>query len=751
MSLFESETGTGKEQRIEGHLLRLYFENRENGFAAGSFQLSNSKKRINVRGPICGLKEGQNALLLGSFEEHPRFGRQFLVKDYELRRVKGKAAVRTYLASGLIKGIGPQLAARIVEHFGEEALEIIEEEPERLEEVPGIGKKKAHELRMRLDEQKGLREVLLFLHGHELPANLAARILECYGKDAPRLLQENPYRLTEDMVGVGFKRADEVAGKLGIESDSPERQMAGLLYSLSQSVKRKGHCCLPRSKLLASAAEILQLDPESLGASLSELHSRRRIIIEKLPGLPILTEEEEERVYPLVLHVAELGFSAAIENMLARSSPLAKGQDGMALRSWEASRRFTLEDGQRRAIELALESPICVLTGGPGVGKTSIIRAICDILESRGTEVRLAAPTGRAARRMSEASGRAALTLHRLLEFQPGTNRFLRNERNPLDPGLVVVDESSMLDQVLAYNLIRAMGQKTRLLLVGDVDQLPSVGPGNVLQDLIESSRVPVARLTEIFRQAKGSSIVENAHRILTGEFPILPDVEDSSSDFYFLEHNNPDKALEVLTKLVIERIPQAFGFDPVTEIQVLSPMYRGSLGVDRINHELGKRMNPEGKEVLRASRRFRVGDKVMQIVNNYQLELFNGDGGRLEELDLEASKARVRFGTRLVDFTFDQLEQLVPAYGITVHRSQGSEYPALVLALDRAHYMLLTRRLLYTAVTRAKNLLVLVGSRWALERAIGNNEESSRYTGLSERLKAAGLGDGIHPGQWNA
>ncbi len=748
MNLYDSNGAPeeDKSRELEGCLVRVYFENAQTGFGAGQFQLEEGGDRISVRGKIAGLREGQPTRIHGHFEIHPKYGRQFQIEAVEILRPEGRGPLLAYLSSGLIRGVGPSLAERIVDHLGEGALELIEEEPERLEEIPGIGPVKAQEIQDSVQEQMGLREVLLFLHGHGLPAGMASRILKAYGKDAPRMLQANPYRLAEDLVGVGFKRADEVAGKLGIPPESEERRQAALLHTLGQAVVREGQVYLPRAELLRRAAELIGQETQVLAAALQELAATKRIVLEKPPGLPVLTDGEEPRAYPLAMHIAETGLARGLDAVCARPDLELEKDPSRLIEAWQHSQKWAMPDGQRQALQVALRKPCAVMTGGPGVGKTTIIRALCEILEGCGLSVALAAPTGRAAKRMSEATDRPASTLHRLLEFQAGTGRFTRNEHQPIDADLVVVDESSMLDVTLAYHLIKAIGPRTRILFVGDVDQLPSVGAGRVLGDLIESGRLPVARLTKIFRQAHGSLIVENAYRILQGEMPRMPDNSGELSDFYFIETRDAARGLETLRHLVGERIPKAFGLDPMRDVQVLAPMYRGPLGVDEINRQLQDLLIPGGKEIQRGNRRFRVGDKVLQVRNDYDLDLFNGDPGRIEEIDLENGRVRIAFGSRHLEMDLSQLDDVVPAYAITVHRAQGSEYPAVIVALDRGHHLLLNRRLLYTAVTRARRLLILVGSRAALETAVANDRESLRFSGLRDRLAAMAVGDGIHP-----
>ncbi|MCB9883367.1 MAG: ATP-dependent RecD-like DNA helicase [Planctomycetes bacterium] len=733
------------EQELRGSLKKIWFRG-DGGFAVGQFEISETRETLAVRGPLGDLAEGQPVRLFGTFEEHPRFGPQFQVTRIEIERPEGTEAVRAYLGSGIVKGIGPALAGRILDTFGEETLEIIESDPKRLIEVSGIGAKKAEEIHEAVHAQMSLRDVLLFLHGYGLSPGLAQRILDAYGEDAPRLLKNNPYRLADELVGVGFKRADEVAAKLGIAPDCEERRQAALLFVTSRTIAREGHTALWRSRVLADASELLAQPAEALEPALDALRDTRRVVIEKRPGLPVLRDSEEELVYPLRTWISETGLADALTRLTLHAPVQIVGTVEATLAQFEKRHRVRLPEGQRRAIEVALDSSVAIVTGGPGVGKTTIVRALAEIVEEAGHVIALAAPTGRAAKRLSEATGREATTLHRLLEYNAGSRRFTRNDRNPIDAEVVVVDESSMLDVALAYELVRAIRPGTHLVFVGDVDQLPSVGPGRVLEDIIGSGLVPVARLDKVFRQRAGSAIVQCAHRIRDGLLPQEAGDASELSDFYFVETKDPRRSLDTILEIVGNRIPQRFGFDPIDDIQVLSPMYRGPLGVDSINNALGNLLVPRGKELVRGTRRFRVGTKVLQLRNDYDLDLFNGDPGRVILVEPEAMKLQVRFGARDVELTGPEIDQIVPAWGITVHRAQGSEYPAVVVALDAGHYLLLHRRLLYTAVTRAKRLLVLVGSRWALERAVGNDDDEGRVSGLRARLEARRIGTGVEP-----
>lgn len=715
------------ETSLEGILERIVFANEENGWSVVRLEVPGKADLVTAVGRLLEVQPGECLKLTGAWETDRKFGPQFRVSSYQSVLPATVTAIERYLGSGLIRGIGKVMARRLVAAFGDQTLEVIDRYSARLEEVGGIGPKRSALIRTAWVEQREIKEVMLFLAAHQVSTSLALRIWKTYGTEAITLVRANPYRLATDIFGIGFKTADQIAANLGIPRDSPERAAAAVAHLLLEA-SGGGHLFLPRERLVREGTELLGVDTPLLEAAIDRLAAAGKLVLEKLGG------EEGAPVYLKSLHTAEAGLAALLAALAKAPAPAVEIDVERAVAWFEERERIELAAEQREAVRRALTAKVLVITGGPGTGKTTLVRGVVTLLGKKKQTVLLAAPTGRAAKRLSEATGLEARTVHRLLEFSPRVMAFERNAERPLECDLLIVDEASMLDAPLAHAIVSALPASARLVLVGDVDQLPSVGPGSVLADLIRSGTVDVVRLTEIFRQAHLSSIVVNAHRINRGEVPDLKAGE--TSDFFFVERNEPEAVLETMLELIGQRIPSRFGLDPVADVQVLTPMNRGLLGVANLNAALRELLNPKGAEVVRGSRVLRVGDKVMQTRNNYDLEVFNGDLGRIAAIDGEEHEVRVTFDGRAVTYSFTDLDELAPAYACSIHKSQGSEYPAVVLPIHTQHYVMLERNLVYTALTRARKLAVLVGQKRALAIAVGNARTRRRYTLLAERLR---------------
>jgi exodeoxyribonuclease V alpha subunit len=725
------------DRRLRGQVDRVTYLNEENGYGVIKVKVRGYREPVPVVGNFVSVVPGETLQMEGSWVSHPEYGRQFKVERYESVAPATTEGIRKYLGSGLIKGIRNRLAGRIVDRFGSQTLEVIEHDIGRLLEVEGIGPDRLERIRNAWEEQKDVRELMVFLRSHGINTGFATRIFKQYGKNSMAVLQENPYRLAMDVYGIGFKTADQVAANLGFPSDSPQRAEAGLVYVLHQATE-EGHVCIPYRVLLERTAELLSIDPAVLQEAVGPLDAEGRIKVRPLPAEARESFGDDRAVYLRGYYVAEKQAAERLRGLHALPPRLRRVDPEKALERLRSRSSIRLAAQQEEAVRQALTQKVLVVTGGPGTGKTTLIRAVLTILREMQGRVLLAAPTGRAAKKLGEAAGRHAATLHRLLEFKPQLGGFQRNEQHPLNADLIVVDEASMLDVKLTHQLMKAMPADATLVLVGDVDQLPSVGPGNVLRDVIDCGVFPVVRLTEIFRQARQSRIVMSAHAIRQGRFPDLAASPDKLQDFYFIEKDDPQEALSVILRLVTERIPERFQLEPLEEIQVLSPMHRGVVGAQRLNEELQQTLNPEGQQIQRAGRIYRVGDRVMQVRNNYDKEVFNGDLGRIQRIDEESQELVVVMDAREVTYDFGELDELVLAYAVSVHKAQGSEYPAVVLPLLTQHYVMLQRNLLYTAVTRGKKLVVVVGSKKALGIALRNSRMQERFSLLKERL--AGL-----------
>ena len=711
---------------LEGTLVGVTYSNADTGYVVARLEVGEHRKPVTVVGNLWGANPGETVRLKGVWVRHTRYGDQFKVYEYESLLPASTAAIERYLASGLIKGIGPAYARRLVEAFGAQTLRVIEEDSERLLTVDGIGEGRLGRIRAAWTEQRRLRGLMLFLQEHQISPTFALRIFKAYGPQAPQRIREDPYRLAREIVGIGFKTADRIGASLGFAKDSPKRLAAGLLYLLHETTEA-GHVYYPASRLCQEAAKLLEVETEVLlQEALSDLYAENAAVCESLDG--------DTAVYLTPLRQAEEGVSRRLA-LLAEAPHEGLSIDGPPAVQWAEARgkiRFTSE--QRAALCKALESKILVLTGGPGTGKTTLLRSLIDILERKGVRLLLTAPTGRAAKRMAETTGREAKTIHRLLEFAPKEAQFKRNEVNPLQVDFLVVDEASMIDVVLMNNLLAALPAKAGLLLLGDADQLPSVGPGSILHDLIASGSVPVVRLTEIFRQAKESWIVVNAHRVNRGEFPHLP--EFGAADFAFIELDDAEAIRDRVKKLVTTEIESRYGLNPLLDIQVITPMNRGPLGVATLNQDLQAALNPKGEEIILGGRQLRAEDRVMQTRNNYDKEVYNGDLGWISRIDREDQQLWVRFDHREIVYDWSELDELSLAYAISVHKSQGSEYPAVVFPLHTSHYIMLQRNLLYTTLSRGRRLVVMVGNRQAVAIAVRNARLRERYSLLPDRLR---------------
>lgn len=716
-----------------GNVERVTFFNEESGYAILKVAVAGKREPVTVVGKVVAVEAGEQIEADGRWSADSHWGNQFRAESIRTRVQASTAGMVKYLGSGLVDGIGPVNAERIVARFGAETFDIIERASKRLEEVEGIGPKRRKEIKASWEKQKAVRQIMVFLHGHGISGARAARIYREYGDGAVASITENPFRLAEDIWGIGFKSADKVARSMGIASDSPLRVAAGALHVLEHAAAVDGHCALRSDQLTDLATEMLSVEPALVASAVETLLGDARLRSERL--------EDCRFLYLPRLLAAERGVARELLQRIAKPSSHPEIDATKAIPWVEEKTGRTLAAEQRQAVRTALTSRVLVVTGGPGVGKTTIVQSILAILAAKKVRAVLAAPTGRAAKRLSESTGQEAKTLHRLLEYQPGTGFARNSERRLVDGDLFVLDEASMVDVALMHAFLQALPESAHLLIVGDVDQLPSVGPGAVLGDTIASGAIPIIRLTEIFRQAAQSHIITAAHAINAGSLPdTAAPPAGSKSDFYFIARDSPEDTAGTIVELVRDRIPRAFGFDPVKEVQVLTPMKRGPLGTAALNKHLQDGLNPPHEfaaEVERFGTNFRVGDKVIQLRNNYDLDVYNGDIGTIIEIATDPVLVRVNFGggRELATYQTTQLDELLHAYAVTIHKSQGSEFPCVVIPVHSTHYVMLQRNLIYTGVTRGKSLVILVGETRALQIAVRNADANRRITGLKERL----------------
>ena len=719
-------------ETLKGLVERVTFHNPENGFAVLRVKVKGREALVSVVGSTTSVTAGEHVEASGSWVIDREHGQQFKADVLKTTHPASAEGIEKYLASGAVRSIGPKLAAKIVSIYKERTLEIIEKTPDFLLHIRGIGEGRLQRIRQSWQEQKEVRKITLFLTEHGITPGRAVRIYRTYGHESIAKIKENPYQLADDIRGIGFKTADELAATLGIARDSPYRARAAVQYTL-QDLAGQGHCGYPESGVVEHAIKLVEIEQKIIEDAIRSVVQDGSVIREVVEGQPWL--------YLASLYRAEVGLAQSVHRIAsATPHPLPRINVEKAITWVEKKLSIQLAAAQQDAIRQACQHKVLVITGGPGVGKTTLVRSILEIFSAKKLKCVLAAPTGRAAKRLTETTGRTAKTVHRLLEFDPATGDFKRNHQHPLTGDLFVVDETSMVDVVLGHQVLRAIPKEACVILVGDVDQLPSVGPGSVLADLIASKMVPVVRLTEIFRQASESRIIRAAYAINHGQMPETP-TSDELTDFYFVESDEPETIQDMLVRLIKERIPARFGFDPISDIQVLSPMNRSLLGAKNLNQVLQTALNPGdgGPEVERFGWTFRIGDRVIQTSNNYDRDVFNGDLGIVEKINRIEQVMAVNVEGRLVEYDFGDLDELALAYVLSIHKSQGSEFPCIVIPIHTQHYLMLQRNLLYTAVTRGKKLVVLVGSKKALSMAVRRVDSGQRYSALRKRLQEVG------------
>ena len=717
---------------LTGEVSRVTYENEESGFRVVKLERVEGAdlkpgEVLAVVGRFVAVGPGTRVRVTGDLVEDPKHGRQLKAESLVPLAPSTLAGLEKYLGSGAIAGIGPGFAKRIVGRFGLQSLEILDQAPDRLAEIPGIGQARIDGIKRSWSSQRAISNIMLLLESHGASPALALRIFRHYGDRAAAIVQRSPYRLELEVRGVGFKTADRIAQSLGISGDHPERAQAGVLHVLESHTER-GHVLVLREALVAQSAEVLGIQAPHVEAAIDALWAAGRVVVEGQP------------VFPVRLHRAECQVAEAVADLVHSPGHALPGAEA-AMSEFERRAGIELAPNQRQAVAAAAAHKLVVITGGPGVGKTTIVRAMLSVFTQAHQRVQLAAPTGRAAKRLSEATGQTATTIHRLLEFEPRTGRFQRNAEAPVDADAIIVDESSMIDLPLAAALFAAIPPAARVVVVGDADQLPSVGPGAFLRDLLDSGVVASVRLDQVFRQAAESGIVSNAHSIHAGQVPRGAEAGKELGDFYVIDRRDAEQAAEVVCELVVRRIPQRFGFDPRTEIQVLAPMHRGPAGTQALNRRLQAALNPGGRGIEHQGQTLRVGDKVMQVRNDYEREVFNGDIGFVREIDDDEHRVVIDYDGRPVSYEQADLDAIILAYATSVHKSQGSEYPAVVVPLLTTHFMMLSKNLLYTAVTRARKLCVLVADPRALRLAVSDARAEPRLTSLSDRIRRAHAG----------
>ncbi len=717
------------EKNIRGILEKIVFKNPDSGYMVGRIRLEDDEL-VTVVGKVFELQCGEELEIQGSWIVNKKYGKQFEITKVKAHTPSTTIGIENYLGSGLIKGVGPVMAKKIVGKFGKKTLDVLDDDPERLSGIEGIGQKRIKQIIKSWQKHKKIREVMIFLQSYGISSNYSAKIYNTYGENTVSVIKINPYRLAEDIFGIGFKIADDIALKVGIPKDSIFRIKAGIIYLLHRA-EDNGHCFLPAEEILTVSSDFLGADLSIINNAISELQEEEKIIIVK--------DGEGNKIYLSSLYHSEVFVSKKLLELagIDDNKDIRTGRESLYRRlinEMADAGGILLDEIQVNAIIMALTERIMIITGSPGTGKSTILNFIIKILEREKKKFMMAAPTGRASKRMTETTGRESKTIHRLLNFNPRLNKFLKNEDNPIDADIIIIDEASMLDIRLMRNLLSAIKIDSSLIFVGDIDQLPSVGPGYVLGDLIRSGTVPVCELKKIYRQEGQSQIIKNAHKVRDGQFPYIKNKD--SEDFFFIEKNDPEEVVNLILHLLSNKIPSSFGMDPLNDVQVLVPTNKGVCGVINLNSRIQKMLNPGSTGLLHGNRWFRVGDKVIQLKNNYNKDIYNGDIGIITSIDMELKEASINYDGRKVDYSFYEMDEINHSYAISIHKSQGSEFKCVIIPLLTSHYMLLQRNLLYTALTRARELAILVGSKKAVGMAVNKNIVEKRYTSLKELIQ---------------